>query len=96
MSPKEIDMLLGYVVFAVAVICLIYWARKPHKHYFTTYDPNMCQYATCWCGAGISLEEAAALDIPIHWKSGGRIHFTDTYIAISKKELEKEGFECEC
>lgn len=44
-----------------------------HKHYYQTYNPEMCKYATCHCGCGISLEEAALNNIPVYWRESGEL-----------------------
>ncbi len=60
-----------------------------HEHYYTTYDPRMCQNAQCSCGAGISLEEAAATDTPVYWREQGRlVQFSEDYIRDMKEKFK--------
>lgn len=44
-----------------------------HRHYYSTYHPVMCRYASCTCGCSISIDEAIIEDIPIHLRESGQI-----------------------
>jgi hypothetical protein len=80
---KELIILLGcFVVLILTLRWLYKQITAPHNHVFETSVHPGVRFAQCWCGAGISLEEAAKTNTPVYWKNTGgrRVEYRDEWL----------------